>query len=304
MKREAFDEVARTADLFLNISGACMPPEHLSAQCIKVFLDTDPGYNQIMLHERFKWSENVDRWYASILDHNQFFTYAENIHNSGCLVPKMGLKWKTTRMPVVMDLWNPIARILPSDVAPWTTIMTWKAFKGKLMYQGVEYKSKGSEFERFVVLPKRTTLPLKVALGGENAPFEKLANHGWEVVDGPSTSRTPNQYQEFISNSRGEISPAKHVYVAMRTGWFSCRSACYLAGGRPVVLQDTGFTKALPVGEGILSFTTLEEAVAAMHDVEANYAYHAKAAYGIAEEYFDSAKVLTKLIKEAMDIYD
>lgn len=300
MERTAFDKIAKTAHVFLNISGACIIPDLLSSQCLKIFLDTDPGYNQIVLSQRFAWSENVERWYASVLEHDLYFTYAENINSPECLIPRMEFEWKTTRMPIVMDLWSPVSRVQLSEGAPWTTVMTWNAFKGKLIYEGVEYKSKGSEFEKLTELPGRTSVPLKVAVGGIDPPLQRLANHGWQVVDGPSISLMPDQYQQFIASSRGELSPAKHVYVAMQSGWFSCRSACYLAAGRPTVIQDTGFSKVLPKGEGLLPFRTLEEACAAIYEVESNYAQHAKAAKAIAEEYFDSDKVLTRLLEEAL----
>ena len=296
MNQAQFDEVARTADVFLNISGACMFPDHLSSQCVKIFLDTDPGYNQIMLSERFAWSENVERWCALVAAHDQHFTYAENIHSAECLIPKLEFEWKTTRMPVAINLWEPFTQLQPPEMGPWTTIMTWNAFKGKLVYKGVEYKSKGSEFEKLISLPQRTSVPLIVALGGVNAPSTRLASLGWKVVDGPSVTLTPESYQKFIAESRGELSPAKHVYVAMCSGWFSCRSACYLAAGRPVVVQDTGFSTILTAGEGILSFNTLESAVAAIDEVEANYPRHAKAARHLAYEYFDSDKVLSQLL--------
>jgi hypothetical protein len=297
MSCSRFDEVARSADIFLNVGGACMLPDRLSPQCVKVFLDTDPGYNQIVLSERFAWSENVDRWCASVAAHDQHFTYAENIHSSACLIPKMGFEWETTRPPVVLALWEPIARVRPSEAAPWTTIMTWNAFKGKLVYKGVEYRSKGSEFEKLIKLPQCTELPFKVAVGGVNAPMKRLTSYGWQVVDGPSVTLTPGQYQDFIAGSRGELSSAKHVYTAMRSGWFSERSSCYLASGRPVVVQDTGFTTILPTGEGLLSFSTTEDAVAAIHEVEGDYERHAKAARTVAEEYFNSDKVLPRLIE-------
>jgi len=298
MDRRAFDEVARSADLFLNVSGACMIPDELSPRCVKVFLDTDPGYNQIMLEERFDWSENVERWCSSVLAHDQHFTYAENIHGHDCLIPKVGLRWKTTRMPVVLDLWGPVAKTRPPEGGPWTTVMTWNAFKGKLLYKGVEYGSKDQEFERLMDMPRRLEVPLKVAVGGVNAPMDRLAQAGWQVVDGPSVSITPWDYQEFIAGSRGEVSPAKHVYVAMRSGWFSCRSACYLASGRPVVVQDTGFSADLPLGRGLLSFSGLEEAVEAIVEVETHYDEHAKGALEVARTYFDHGAVLGRLIDD------
>jgi len=301
MSQKAFQEVAQTADLFLNISGACQIPDSLSPHCKKIFLDTDPGYNQIMLSERFAWSENVESWCESVLAHDRQFTYAENIHGADSLLPKVGLNWKTTRMPVVRDLWERIAFSPAREGCPWTTVMTWNAFKGTLKYKGVEYKSKNSEFEKLIELPRYVQISLRVAVGGVNAPLQRLSDYGWEVVDGPESTLTSQQYQEFIAQSRGEFSIAKHVYVATHSGWFSCRSACYLAAGRPVVVQDTGFSSILPVGEGLLPFTTMDEAIEAIHEVEGNYTRHSKVARAIAQEYFDSDKVLSQLLEKAFE---
>jgi hypothetical protein len=235
-----------------------------------------------------------------VAEHDQHFTYAENIYGADCTAPRMDFKWKTTRMPVVMDLWESMAREEAPPRAPWTTIMTWNAFKGKLIYKGIEYASKGAEFEKLMGLPLQVQAPLKVAVGGVSAPLDRLAEAGWEVADGPEATVTPARYQEFIGSSRGEISPAKHVYVAMRTGWFSCRSACYLAAARPVVVQDTGFSSLIPCGDGLLVFDTAEEAVDALRRVEKDYSHHAKAALAVAREHFDSAKVLGKMIRDAL----
>ena len=299
MPRTAFEEIAKTADLFINVSGDCFIPDTLSPKCLKIFLDTDPGYNQIMLSERFAWSENVERWCSIVKSHDRHFTNAENINGVDCLVPSAGFMWQPTGRPMVMSLWKPNG-LMPMEMAPWTTVMTWNAFKGKLIYDGVEYKSKGSEFEKVIDLPRALKVPLKVAVGGVNAPLERLASFGWEVLDGPSATLAPGQYQDFITESRGEFSIAKNVYVAMRTGWFSYRSACYLAAGRPVVVQDTGFSQTIPTGEGLLAFTTMEEARRAIREVEGNYERHSRAARGIAEAYFDSDKVLKRLIDDAM----
>ena len=296
MTRTAFNEVARTADLFLNVSGAGFIPDNLSPRCIKIFLDTDPGYNQIMLIERFEWSENVEQWCASVRAHEQHFTFAENIHGADCTVPKLDFDWKTTRPPIVIDVWAPVAQTRPPEGAPWTTVTNWNTFKGKLFYKGKEYKSKGAEFEKLIELPRLVGVPLKVGLGGINAPFQRLASNGWQVFDGPEATLTPSQYMTFIAGSRGEISPAKHVYVATRSGWFSDRSARHLASGRPVVVQDTGFSEVLPVGEGLLAFTTPEEAGDAIQEIERDYDRHAKAAREIAEEYFDATAILASLV--------
>ena len=300
MSRAAFEEIAHTADLFVNVSGASMFPEKLAPGCVKIFLDTDPGYNQIMLTERFSWSENVERWCASVAAHDRHFTYAENIHGADCIIPKAGFGWKTTRMPIVLDLWDKIALSQPPPRAPWTTVMTWDAFKGKLVYQGVEYKSKGSEFEKILDLPRHVESPLRVAVGGRNAPLEHLARHGWSVVDGPEATLTPERYRDFIAGSRGELSTAKHVYVATRSGWFSCRSACYLAAGRPAVVQDTGFSSVIPAADGLLPFNSPDEAAESLRKVEVDYGRHAAGARAVAAEWFDSGKVLQRLIEDAV----
>lgn len=298
MRRAAFLAAARSAELFINVSGACIIPDELSPQCTKIFLDTDPGYNQIMLSERLEWSENVDRWCTAVREHDQHFTYAENIHSPECTVPKLDFKWKTTRMPVVVDLWEDLVQKGSEGQMPWTTIMTWNAFKGKLVYRGVEYGSKGTEFEKLMELPKKVRVPLKVAVGGVNAPLQRLGENGWQVADGPEETLTPEKYRDFIRMSRGEISPAKHVYVAMKTGWFSCRSACYLAAGRPVVVQDTGFSSVYPCGEGIIPFSSTDEAIIGIHELERDYRRHADAAYAVARECFEAGKVLKKMLQD------
>jgi hypothetical protein len=300
MERAAFDQVARTADVFLNISGASMLPDELSPRCLKVFLDTDPGYNQIVYSERPAWSENIERWCACVAGHDRHFTFAENIHGPDCTVPHAGFAWQTTRMPVLLEAWEPVARLPPPPAGPWTTVMTWNPYKGQLVWQGKEYHSKASEFDRLIGLPGKLSVPLKVAVGGVNAPLGRLAEAGWQVVDGPAATLTPGQYQDFLAGSRGEISAAKHVYVAMRTGWFSERSTCYLASARPVVVQDTGFSGILPSGEGIVPFTSAEEAAAAVEEVEAHYARHARAARDIAREHFAAERVLPRLLEQAL----
>ena len=301
MTPKRFGDFAQSADIFLNVSGGCMIPDNLSPACVKIFLDTDPGYNQIMLSERLEWSENVDRWCATVEAHDQHFTYAENIHGADCIVPKLHFNWKTTRMPIVLDLWASAAKIRPHETAPWSTVMTWNGFKGSLTYDGVEYASKGAEFDKLLDLPAVLDVTFKVAVGGVNAPVERLSSHGWVVTDGPRATVTPQTYQECIVESKGEVSAAKQVYVAMRTGWFSCRSACYLAAARPVVVQDTGFTSLLPSGAGLLAFNTADEAAEAIRRIESDYDRHAGAAVDLAREQFDSGKVLDRLISEAMN---
>jgi len=301
INKGAFNDIIKTADLFLNVSGACRIPDNLSSHCIKVFLDTDPGYNQIVMSEQPEWSQNVQQWCETVSAHDTYFTLAENIHSQDCRIPKMGLPWHTTRVPILLDVWERVLTKTLPEPTSWTTVMTWNPFKGRLMYQNMEYKGKGAEFEKIFELPECTGMPFTIAVGGGNAPKNRLLQHGWHVIEGESVSVTPDQYQDFIAGSHGEFSPAKHVYVAMRSGWFSSRSACYLAAGKPVVTQDTAFSSILPTGQGLFSYTNLEEAVTAIREITANYSQHAKAARMIAEEHFDSNTVLNQLIEKACE---
>jgi len=298
MTRSAFDEFARTADLLINVSGACLIPDALSPNCRKLFIDTDPGYNQIILSERPAWSENVERWCAGVHAHDRFFTYGEKIGAPDCGVPEGGLTWRKTRMPVVLDLW-PLSPERSAAAAPWSTVMTWNVFKGPLAYRGVEYFGKPPEFAKIINLPRRLNVRFRVAVGGTEAPFDELAAHGWRTEDGPRLTLTPEDYQNYLAASRGEVSIAKQVYVALRTGWFSTRSACYLAAARPVVVQDTGFAKLLPTGRGLHAFTTADEAAAAIEAVERDYPAETKAAREIAHAYFAADSVLSRLIDDA-----
>jgi hypothetical protein len=292
MSAAEFRRVARTADVFLNVSGGSAVPDELPPGAARVFVDTDPGYNQIMLRQRLAWSDDSGPW--GITSHDRFFTYGENLHSGDCRVPPDDFGWRTTRMPVVTALW----RNLPPAprTAPWSTITTWNAFGHRIVLDGVEYRSKDAEFERLIDLPQRVPVPVRVALGGLDAPADRLRARGWQVVDAPATTISPGAYRDFIVSSRGELSPAKEVYTALRTGWFSTRSACYLAAGRPVVVQQTGLPAGLPVGEGVLVFSSPEEAVDAVRQVEGDYDRHAAAARRVAESYFEAAGVLRRLL--------
>ncbi len=298
MSASAAAAVIKSADLFLNVSGANICPDDLPSSCRTVFLDTDPGYNQAVLTERFAWSENVERWCEAAYAHNTFCTYAENIAEPDCEIPETGLSWITTRMPIDLDSWRFDGK--PESDGPWSTVMTWNAFKGPVIVNGREFGSKDMEFPLIESLPNRIDLPLQIAIGGIDPPRDRLTQAGWHIESAPKVSLTPDSYRRWIADSRGEISVAKNIYVAMRTGWFSCRSACYLAAGRPVITQETGFSDHIPTGEGLFSFSTLDEAVAAIEAVESDYERHCKAAREIAEEYFDSRKVLTKLLDDVM----
>jgi hypothetical protein len=178
----------------------------------------------------------------------------------------------------------------------WTTVMTWDNFRRPIESNGKIYGTKELEFGRVESLPHRVPASFELAVGGASPPREHWRCLGWSVIDSHDVSRTMDEYQQYIQQSRGEFSVAKNVYVATRSGWSSCRSVCYLAAGRPVVLQDTGFSDIIPTGEGLLAFTDMEQAAEALTAVESNYARHQNKAREIAREYFDSSVVLSTLL--------
>ena len=296
MSRAAFDEVARTTDIFLNVSGACFIPDELNPRCLKVFIDTDPGYNQIVMHERPAWSEHVDRWVKQVLDHDRHLTYAENIYGEDCIIPRMGIDWRVTRPVVTLPSWETVKQAPPPVDGTYTTVMSWGYFGGPLVYRGVNYGAKAPEYDRFHDLPRRVDLPLTLAVGGYTQPKEQIRQDGWRWVDARQMSLTPQGYVQFIADSLGEWSIAKNVYVATNSGWFSCRTACYLAGGRPAVVQDTKWSRFVPAGAGVIAFDTMDEAVAGLKEVHAEPAKHRAAAYDIAREYLAPDRVLPAMI--------
>jgi hypothetical protein len=284
-------EIVETCDLFLNVSGGTLlRPEYLSSKR-KILIDSDPGWNHFRNYPR--WDANPN-WHGSagFRAHDFFFTYAERIGSPGCKLPDLGLDWQPTRPPVVMDCW----RAEPPN-EKWTTIMTWKNFQETIQYGGEIYGTKEMEFDKVQNIPSLVSASFEVATGGAEVPRKEWTDLGWSIVEASDVSRSADDYRHYVQSSRGEMSVAKNVYVATNSGWFSCRSVCYLAAGLPVVVQDTGFSEFLPTGEGLLAFSGLDDAVRCVESVEANYEHHAAAAREIARDQFDSNTVLGNLLE-------
>jgi hypothetical protein len=188
-----------------------------------------------------------------------------------------------------------------SDAARFTTIANWRQPERQMVLHGEVYHwSKHHEFLKFIDLPRRTPQEFELALSSyEQADQELLERHGWKVRAALEFSLDPDRYREFILESRGEWTVAKDQNVRLRSGWFSDRAASYLAAGRPVVTQETGFSNLLPTGAGLFGFSTMEESVAAIEAINADYARHARAAHEIAREYFSYEVVLPKLLAQA-----
>ncbi len=276
------------ADAVLNICGSHeIRAEHAGIGTL-VYVQTDPVELQVGL-------ANGDDDVAPALDAHDFhFTYGENLGAADCPVPLGPYRWRPTRPPVVLDWWmsgNGPAR------SALTTIANWHHEGKDVVWDGQRWHwSKDREFRRFRSLPSMSALPLELALGSiEEDEKEDLRREGWSVAE---SIGDPDEYWDYIVDSAGEFTVAKEQYVAPRSGWFSDRSACYLAAGRPVVTQDTGFGKFVPTGEGLFAYSTAEEAAAAIEEIAADYERHSAAAREIAREYFDAQRLLEQMLAE------
>lgn len=288
----AIESIVNKADLFLNVSGSCLLRNEYMPPRRKVLIDTDPGWNHFVNYP--KWDQNPG-WLGanSFREHDYFLTYAERMGAPDCLLPSLGLDWKKTRPLVCLDQWR-----AKQPAEKWSTVMSWNNYRQDLVYEGKSYGSKEKEFPKFEKLPKFIPVGIEVAVGGNDAPRDRWRSLGWSIIDPATVSRTADLYRTYVQGSRGEFSVAKNVYVATRSGWFSCRSVCYMAAGLPVVLQDTGFSKVISTGTGVLAFDTLEEAAKCIKKVELDYKKHSDAAREMAQEIFSSEVVLKDIFNK------
>ena len=278
---------AAASDCLINISGMLADPALTEPIPVRVYLDLDPGFNQL-------WSaaEGIDVGFDG---HTHFVTIGPALGDAGCDIPTCGRAWIATNQPVVLSEW-PRAERLTHDA--FSTVANWRGY-GSITYNNVFYGQKAHAWRPLVSLPGKTREPIMVALAihpEEQRDLALLAAHGWTLVDPAQVTATPERYRAFVQGSKGEIGVAKSGYVASRCGWFSDRSACYLASGRPVVAQETGFSRFLPTGDGLFAFETADDACAAIGAIVGDYERHSRAARAIAEEYFDASRVLPQLL--------
>ena len=299
MSWETVKEFCRTADLFVHNSASCKVRDEYRQARRLVFIDSDPMYTQSSFPRYASGEATGDEWdrVDMILHHDRFFTFGENVGAPECRIPQVLVDWHPTRQPIVLDRFTPTPPGERRQVL--TTVGSWETSEKGPVVDGVAYGGKSREFERFLELPSRTRLPLELALSGP-APRARLADHGWRVIDGHAISRDPGTYLDYLGSSWAEWSVAKNAYVDSRSGWFSCRSACYLALGVPVVVQDTGFRRTLPADEGLFAFSTLDEAAAAIEALLGDPLRQAAAAREIAREYFDARIVLGRLLEQSL----
>jgi hypothetical protein len=274
-------------DVHINLSGCLRDRELTSTIPVRAYVDLDPAFTQL-------WYQ-VEGHDLGFEGHTHFVTVGSGIGERDCSIPTGGIRWYHSLPPIVLSHWTPDGPIVHDAM---TTVANWRSY-GAVVHDGVQYGQRAHSFREFFSLPARTPVPLRPALAidpAETDDLSALRDHGWLVIDPRAVSASPAAYHNFVRTSRGELSIAKSGYVHSRSGWFSDRSACYLASGRPVVAQDTGFGRRLPTGSGLLSFTTTEEAVHALERVHADYTLHSRAARRIAADELDSAVVLGALL--------
>ena len=298
LSREELAEVVKRATVFLNVSMTCQLREEYLGIPVKILIDSDPLYSQTGVPSYLDGTadEKTRRAIDNMRQHDVFFSFGELVGAPDCLVPSEIFDWKPTRQPIVLDAWANAAAP-KRDV--FTTVLSWKPVESGPVVRGVTYGGKNLEFERFIDLPARTSASLELALGGGQPPRDLLAAKGWQLADGYAMSDTPWRYRDYILDSQAEFSMAKNAYVASRSGWFSCRTACYLAAGRPAVVQDTGFSRFMDTGDGVIPFATMDEAVAGIERIRQDWPKQSEAALAFAKRYFDSADVLTRLLRDA-----
>lgn len=297
-------ELFKTADVLINLSGAkVLSDEHLRVP-VRIYIETDPVLPQIEVAKSQPFRINL------LSAHSHHFTFAENLGALDCSVPLTRFNYHTTRQPVILDWWRQDNFLLSdggqrSDIGRFTTISSWKQVGRDIQWNGdVYYWSKHLEFLKFIDLPARTVQQFELALAFEYTEekvevIELLTQHGWHVVDAIALSKGTIPYRDYIIGSRGEFTVAKDQNIRLRSGWFSDRSACYLAAGKPVITQDTGFGNILPTGLGLFSFRTIDQILDSLEQINVDYGAHSRAALRISEEYFAAEIVLVDLLEQS-----
>lgn len=282
------EELPETFDLLVNVSGHLVDPRVRRRARRSAYLDLDPGFTQL-------WADG-----ARLEGHDLYLTVGALLGRRDCPVPTGGVDWRPVRQPVLLDEWPVVEQPDPGRL---TTVGAWRGPFGPLQHDGAVYGLKVHEFRRIAELPRLVPQRLELALElheADAADRALLESNGWLLADPAAVAGDPDAFRAYVRGSGGELSVAQGVYVGLRTGWFSDRTTRYLASGLPVLVQDTGFSRTLPVGEGLLAFSTLEEAAAGARALAADHARHARAARALAEEHFDARRVLARVLEDAL----
>ena len=284
-------QLYKNADAFLNVTGAQeLRDEHLAIPR-RIYVESDPFASQVRV-------ANGDQAMIDMLSgHDTLFTFGENIGASDCGIPETRFQWLPTRQPVVLDLWETHRG---SGGKTYNTITTWHNKGKNVTYNGETYYwTKDREFEKFIEVPLRRRASFELATRVDDDTVQYLHKHGWAQIASEAVSNDITRYRNYIQQSRGEFTVARDQYVRPNTGWFSDRSACYLAAGRPVITQETGFSKFLPTGKGLFSFKTSDDILEAVDQIECDFEGNCDAARNIASEFFEAEKVLGSLMNRS-----
>jgi hypothetical protein len=282
------EALARVKDsiLLLNVMGFVDDADVLAAAPRKAFLDIDPGFGQMWralgLHDPF-------------VGHDAYVTIGERIDAPDCLIPDCGIEWVTTPHPIVLDQWPVVA-----GGSRFTSVGSWRGPYNPIEFEGHRFGLRAHELRKLMALPREVDAELELALEidqADTADIEALEENGWRLVDPAVVAADPESYHRYIQDSLAELMVAKGIYVETRSGWFSERSLAYLASGKPVLAQETGFGERYPTGEGLLAFSDLEEARAGIEAIRSHPRRHARAAREIAAEHFEAGKVLGRLLE-------
>lgn len=287
MTRKRVEEVFASADLFIDMGTHGGWLDEAATSGLRVLIDGEPGFTQMKMENRLATGETLP-------DYDYYYTTGQSVGTPGSSAPDAGKSWRTIFHPVCVELFepNPVA-----GGGCYTTVMNWQSYQ-PVPFRGDLFGHKDVEFEKFVDLPQRTAVCLEQAVTGKNVPLARLERLGWLLREAHDVTHSYDSFVAYVTTSRGEFGVCKSGYVRHNTGWFSDRSAVYLATGRPVVLQETGFSSHLPCGVGLFAVSDAEEAAEALDRVESEYQRHARAARRIAEEYLDTRVVLTRFLEQ------
>jgi hypothetical protein len=295
--RPEAEEILRGADLLWN-DCCCLSQPMLSMFRRRVLIDLDPGHLQVALHYLQTRSPEAISWERSVYDHDAYLSVGRKLHAPDCDVPTLGVTWHAFTPFVYLPLWE--VRPDPGARAPFSSVTHWTWGRELYWRDRALSTSKRDAYLRYIDLPRRASRPFELAAHihpqDETGDHELLRGNGWRLVLPWEVAGSPSDYQRYIAGSRAEISCPKPVFRELNTGWFSDRSVCYLASGRPVLAEDTGFTDYLPAGKGLLAFRDMAGAVAGVTEIDSNYGQHARAARALAEEYFDSRRCLAAML--------
>jgi hypothetical protein len=287
IQKNRIEEIFSTADLFIDMGSHGSWNDEAQKCQMRVLIDGEPAFTQI------KWSNKIDAG-SPVPTYDRYYSNGQNIGKTGNPAPSLGLNWGHLYSPISC---SSVKVNSPPSGAPYSTVMNWKSH-AMIEYKGKQFGQKDIEFARFIDLPQKVGVPMEVAVSGEDIPENLLRENKWRLADAQAVTISYHSFNEYIQNCRGEFSVCKNIFVQNKTGWFSDKSAAFLASGRPVILQDTGFSEYLPTGDGLFAVENSAEAAEAIEEIESDYEYHSSQAREIAIEYLDAKKVMGKFLEE------